>query len=64
MGKLPSLLKHSTFFIQISYFAPVLNPDMKFDWISKHWEHDDVSMAQEWILETVTLPGLHCESKH
>ena len=48
----------------LSYFAPVLNPDMKFDWISKHWEHDNVSMVQEWILETVTLPSLHCESKH
>lgn len=61
MGKLPS---HSKSFTQTSYFVPVLNPDMKFDWISKHWERDDVNMAREWMLETVTLPDLHCQSKH
>ena len=61
MGKLFS--QRNTFFTRISYFPSVLNPDMKFDWISKHWEHNDACAAREWILEMVTTSCLRQDSK-
>jgi len=46
-----------------SLFAiEVLNPDMKFSWMSLHWDAQDVANAREWTIEAVRLSNIHRES--
>lgn len=31
----------------------VLNPSMKFEWMTAHWSAHEVTQAREWMLEAV-----------
>lgn len=32
----------------------ILNPDVKFDWMTQYWDEEDVVQARGWILESMT----------
>lgn len=43
--------------------AEVLNPDMKFSWMSLHWDAQDVANAHEWMIDAVRLPNILSQMK-